>query len=116
MRAAASWTRSTPASLESVAWASVRTSPSTSPSVCGSSETIAGHRVHRGSAIARTSSTETAQTLHSAWVTIRSGLEVAQADAVELVDRAALLGQLLDRAVDLVGRQTGADHVARDLG
>ena len=115
MRAAASWTRSTPASLASVAWASVRTSPSTSPSVCGSSETIVGTGSMRA-AIARTSSTETAQTLHSAWVTIRSGAQAAQAGLVELVDRAALLGQLAHRAVDLVGRQAGADHVAGDLG
>ena len=42
MRAAASCTRSTPASFASVAWASVRTSPSISPSVCGSSEITSG--------------------------------------------------------------------------
>ena len=94
IRAAASCTRSTPASLRSVAWASVRTSPSTSPSVCGSSETISGTGSIR-SAIARTSSAETAQTLHSACVTIRSGCRRAQARLVELVDRAALLGQRL---------------------
>ena len=99
----------------SVAWASVRTSPSTSPSVCGSSETICGTGSIR-SAIARTSSTDTAQTLHSAWVTIRSGCRSRSAALVELVDRAALLGQLAHGAVDLVGRQAGADHVAGDLG
>ena len=113
---AASCTRSTPASLESVAWASVRTSPSTWPrSCCGSRLTIRGTGCI-SAAIARTSSTETAQTLHSAWVTIRSGLEVAQADAVELVDRAALLGQLAHRAVDGVRRKAGPDHIACDLG
>ena len=115
MRAAASCTRSTPASLASVAWASVRTSPSTSPSVCGSSETISGTG-SISAAIARTSSTETAQTLHSAWVTIRSGLRSRRPTLVELVDRAALLGELAHGAVDLVGREAGADHVARDLG
>ncbi len=55
IRLAASCTRSTPASLRSVACASVRTSPSTSPSVCGSSESTSGVESSR-SAIARTSS------------------------------------------------------------
>ena len=35
---------------------------------------------------------------------------------VELVDRAALLGELANRAIDLVRRQPGADQVAGDPG
>ena len=44
------------------------------------------------------------------------GLKVPQGGLVELVDRAALLGQRAHGAVDLVRRQAGPDHVARDLG
>ncbi len=44
------------------------------------------------------------------------GLELREAVLVQLVDGAALLRQLAHRAVDLRGRQPGADHVARDLG
>ena len=43
------------------------------------------------------------------------GLQVAQRRLVELVDRAALLGELAHRAVDLGRLEPGPDHVARDL-
>ena len=43
-------------------------------------------------------------------------LQRAQRILVELVDRAAGGGELPHRAVDLVRRQAGPDHVARDLG
>ena len=42
--------------------------------------------------------------------------ERAHAVLVELVDRAALLGELAHGAVDLAGREARADDVARDLG
>ena len=44
------------------------------------------------------------------------GLQRAQPLLVERVDRLALLGQLAHRAIDLGGREPGADQVARDLG
>ena len=64
--------RSSAASLAFVACATVRTSPTVSPYVVGSSEMTRGGP---GSvcASACTSSTDTAQTWHSAWVTMRSG-------------------------------------------
>ena len=43
-------------------------------------------------------------------------LQVLQLALVELVDRAALLGELAYRAVDLRGLEPRPDHVARDLG
>ena len=43
------------------------------------------------------------------------GLQAPQGGLVELVDRAALLGQRAHGAVDLVRRQAGPDHVARHL-
>ena len=58
--------------------ASRGTSASTSPSVEGSSEITCG-RVGRRSATARTSSSDTAQTSQTAWVTIRSTLELRSA-------------------------------------
>ena len=64
--------RSSAASRERVSWAMVRTSPKDSPSVCGSRATTCG-RLGIVSATARTSSTLTAHTGHSSWVTIRSG-------------------------------------------
>ena len=63
---------SSAASRLSVAWATVRTSPSVSPNVFGSSEMTRGCS-GMSSAILRTSSTDTAQTMHSACVTMRSG-------------------------------------------
>ena len=66
-----------------------------------------GHRVHLGRDRAHVvdgDRADAAQRLGDDQV----GLEVAQADAVELVDRAALLGQLAHRAVDLVGSRDPA--------
>ena len=86
----------------SVAWASVRASPSTSPTVCGSSEitigwrvdllgdrpdVVVGDRAHR------------AQRLGDDQV----GLQLVQRVGVELVDRLAGQRALLDGGVDLGG-------------
>ena len=115
MRDAASWTRSTPASFESVA--------------AGERAHVAEHlaervRVerdhlrrglhplgHRDDVVVGDRA-DRAQRLRDDQV----GLQLAQPLLVERVDRLALLGELAHRAVDLARREAGADQVARDLG
>ena len=103
-------TSSTAASLRSVAWASVRASPSTSPTVCGSSEItcglardLLGDRAH----VVVGDRADRAQCLGDDQV----GLELVQRVGVELVDRLAGERALLDGRVDL--RRSSARRAAR---
>ena len=115
MRAAASWTRSTPASLR--------------VGRLGERADVAEHlaervRVERDHLrlgldplrdrddVVVGDRADRAQRLRDDQV----GLQLAQPRLVERVDRLALLGQLAHGAVDLAGLEPGADQVARDLG
>ena len=108
---------STPSSSRSVAAASVRTSPSTSPSVPGSSEMHLGLGRHAAPRRRARRRTDTAQTAQSAWVTIRSGCELVELLLVELVDRLAARRCARARRASISPRTEAlGDHAARECG